>query len=176
MIVEVSGFEAWPRDEPDFDLLCAGQAWHWIDPTVGVPKAARLLRPGGRLALFWNSYRYDERVLAVLVDAFQRHAPEELKDSVLLGTADPAHLAPHDDVIRSAGDVFGPPEARVFDQERERTVAEWIDEAATTSSIALLAPEITVPLFAEISERLTSITGGRFVTAHPTQVITAVRR
>ena len=35
----------------------AGQAWHWVDPDVGAAKAADVLRPGGRVALFWNVFQ-----------------------------------------------------------------------------------------------------------------------
>jgi SAM-dependent methyltransferase len=37
-----------------FDLATCAQAWHWIDPDAGSAEAARLLRPGGTLALVWN--------------------------------------------------------------------------------------------------------------------------
>lgn len=37
-----------------FDLATSAQAWHWIDPHAGSAEAARLLRPGGTLALVWN--------------------------------------------------------------------------------------------------------------------------
>ncbi len=37
-----------------FDVATCAQAWHWIDPVAGSAEAARLLRPGGTLALAWN--------------------------------------------------------------------------------------------------------------------------
>ncbi len=36
------------------DVVAAFQAWHWVDPTTGYAGAARLLGPGGALALCWN--------------------------------------------------------------------------------------------------------------------------
>jgi SAM-dependent methyltransferase len=36
------------------DAIVAAQAWHWVDESLGVPEAARVLRPGGRLGLVWN--------------------------------------------------------------------------------------------------------------------------
>src|SRR5579875_1636628 len=38
--VEVSSFEGWDAAGRMFDLLTCGQAWHWVDPARGVPKAA----------------------------------------------------------------------------------------------------------------------------------------
>jgi SAM-dependent methyltransferase len=36
------------------DAVLAGQVWHWVDPALAVPEAARVLRAGGRLGLLWN--------------------------------------------------------------------------------------------------------------------------
>lgn len=52
--VEVSDFERWDCAGRRFDLITCGHAWHWINPSIGVDTAARALRPGGRLARFWN--------------------------------------------------------------------------------------------------------------------------
>jgi SAM-dependent methyltransferase len=53
---EVAGFEDWAAGGRQFDALIAGQAWHWVDPARGAAKAAEVLRPRGRLALFWNAF------------------------------------------------------------------------------------------------------------------------
>ncbi len=52
-------FEELALSDSAFDLVISAQAFHWIDPAVGLPKAARLLKPHGRLALFWNFIQYD---------------------------------------------------------------------------------------------------------------------
>ena len=52
--VEVAAFEKWEDRGRRFDAVVSGQTWHWIDPDAGAAAAARVLRPGGRLALFWN--------------------------------------------------------------------------------------------------------------------------
>jgi SAM-dependent methyltransferase len=54
--VEVAKFEDWDPAGRQFDAVVAGQAWHWVDPVAGAAQAAGALRPGGRLALFWNSF------------------------------------------------------------------------------------------------------------------------
>jgi SAM-dependent methyltransferase len=45
-----------------YDLVVSATALHWIDPDVGWAEAARLLRPGGWLAVLGTKEVYDEPV------------------------------------------------------------------------------------------------------------------
>ena len=56
---QVCSFEDFADGGP-FDLIASATAFHWIDPSVGLAKAARLLRPGGWLALLTTGERYPE--------------------------------------------------------------------------------------------------------------------
>lgn len=49
-----------PLADNSVDAVLVAQAWHWFDPTRAIPEVARVLRPGGRLALVWNTR--DERL------------------------------------------------------------------------------------------------------------------
>ena len=49
-----------PVADASVDGITVAQAWHWVDPDLAVPEAARALRPGGTLGLIWNLR--DERV------------------------------------------------------------------------------------------------------------------
>ena len=51
---EQARFEDWDPEARMFDLVVAGQSWHWIEPEIGCRRAAAVLRPGGALALMWN--------------------------------------------------------------------------------------------------------------------------
>ncbi|MEM6680123.1 MAG: methyltransferase domain-containing protein [Pseudomonadota bacterium] len=50
-------FETAEIPEDAYDLGIAATAWHWCDTGAASARAARLLRPGGHLVLFWNIYR-----------------------------------------------------------------------------------------------------------------------
>ncbi|AIQ55673.1 class I SAM-dependent methyltransferase [Paenibacillus borealis] len=51
-----SRFEHWDDSGQEFDLIFSAQAFHWVPQPEGYKKCGRLLKPGGRLALFWNFY------------------------------------------------------------------------------------------------------------------------
>ncbi len=49
-----------PLEDNSVDAVLVAQAWHWVDPEGAIPEVARVLRPGGRLGLVWNTR--DERL------------------------------------------------------------------------------------------------------------------
>ena len=49
-----------PLPDDSVDAVLVAQAWHWFDPARAIPEVARVLRPGGRLGLVWNTR--DERL------------------------------------------------------------------------------------------------------------------
>jgi SAM-dependent methyltransferase len=49
--------EATTLPESTVDLITAGQAFHWFDPSPAGREFARVLKPGGRVVLVWNDRR-----------------------------------------------------------------------------------------------------------------------
>src|SRR5262249_8570053 len=49
-----------PLPDDSVDAVLVAQAWHWFDPERAIKEVARVLRPGGRLGLIWNTQ--DERL------------------------------------------------------------------------------------------------------------------
>jgi SAM-dependent methyltransferase len=52
--------EAVPVGHASIDAVVAAQSFHWFDAEAATAEVARILRPGGAVALIWN--RRDERV------------------------------------------------------------------------------------------------------------------
>lgn len=50
------GAEATTLADHSIDLITAGQAFHWFDQVAAKTEFARILRPGGHVALFWNEH------------------------------------------------------------------------------------------------------------------------
>jgi SAM-dependent methyltransferase len=70
--------EAIPMTARSVDVVAVGQAFHWFDLALALPEIARVLRPGGRLALVWNLR--DERVPWVRRLSAALGGPEPLSD------------------------------------------------------------------------------------------------
>ncbi|MFF6808968.1 class I SAM-dependent methyltransferase [Streptomyces sp. NPDC012403] len=86
---------ALPLTDHRADLLTYAQAWHWTDPARAVPEAVRVLRPGGALALWWNTDAFDVPWIAEEAERTARHFGVNLaaeRRNTNARAADPAGL------------------------------------------------------------------------------------
>jgi protein-L-isoaspartate O-methyltransferase len=60
--VVVGEFESWTPAKPEFDVVVAANTWSWLDPSAKYAKAAKLLRPGGHLAVWDTSQGFSDDV------------------------------------------------------------------------------------------------------------------
>src|SRR6202035_6154370 len=89
--VEVATFETWATKDRSFELLVAGQSWHWVDPEPGARKAAGVVAKGGTVAHAWNVGGIDDDLGTELAEVYAELAR---------GEAHP--LVPHRRADRSA--------------------------------------------------------------------------
>jgi SAM-dependent methyltransferase len=175
--VEVAKIEEWDPAGRLFDAAVAGQAWHWVDPVAGAAAAARALRAGGRLALFWNAFQPPPE----LAEAFSGAVRRALPDS-------PFRMPPG---TRSAADVylagfpkvenglveaggFGEPERWRFAWEWTYSRDAWLDQMPTTGVLTTAPPEAVAQVLAEAGAAIDAA-GGSFVAQYTTVVLTALR-
>jgi SAM-dependent methyltransferase len=112
----VTSFEDLAAADASFDLVISSAAFHWIDPEVAFGKSARLLRPGGWLALLGTGEHYDDPLGAALDVLWIAYGdtgglwerrpsdPEAIAATGLFGT--PACLTDRQQTTLPAGDVI----------------------------------------------------------------------
>lgn len=171
--VEVASFEGWRARERRFDLLVSGQAWHWVDPDVGARRAAAVLRPGGRVGLFWNFGVFSPDVRDELAAVYARLAPGLERHSVLLGNAD-RRLDATGDALEQAGD-FAAAQLRTWRWTRAYTTEQWLELLLTHSDHQALPASQRDLLLDTVGETLAGL-GGAFEMTYETQLLSARRR
>lgn len=173
--VEVARVEAWDPGGRAFDAVIAAQAWHWIDPVAGADKAAQALRPGSRLAVFWNSFRPPAGLAEAFTAVFRRVLPDSPLSRIGLPGPDgySALCAKAADGIRQSG-AFGDPERWRFDWDRPYTRDEWLDQLPTFGGAGQLEPARRQGLLSGIGDAIDAA-GGTFTMGYSTVVSTAVR-
>ncbi len=175
--VEVATFEAWDPAGRTFDAVVAGQSWHWVDPAVGSARAAAVLRPGGRLAVFGHVFEPPEHVAAALATALRSAVPDA-PDPGLSGRR-PLEL--YEKMYRGFGEAveatgaFGAPERWRFDWERVYTRDEWLDLLPTTGNLTRLPAERLTPVLDAVAAAIDT-GGGGFTMSYTTLCTTAARR
>lgn len=175
--VDVSTFEAWDPAGRTFDAVVAGQAWHWVDPVAGAAKAARVLRPGGRLAVFWNVFQPPPDLTEAFGAVYRRVVPEL---TAIFDRATPI-LTGYQAMFRTAADgirtsdAFGDPEQWHFEWQRPYTRDEWLAQVPTFGGFSRLPPAARDELAAGIGAAVDAV-GGRFVMRYDTVVVTAVAK
>jgi len=172
--VEVATFEAWEGGGRAFDAVVAGQAWHWVDPVAGAAKAAQVLRPGGRLAVFWNAFQPPPEAGEAFSAVYRRAMPDMPFDIWARPLdAYAAMCAKAADGIRQA-DAFCDPEQWRFAWERPYTRDEWLDQLPTFGGHTQLPPAKQAELLAGIGAAIDAL-GGGFTMGYATMAVTAAR-
>lgn len=174
--VEVATFEAWPSAGRRFDTVVAAQSWHWVDPVAGPRRAAEVLRPGGRLAIFGHVYEPPAEVAEPFAAAYRRAAPDSPFSGGPARRPLDLYQAMYTDVadrIRDTG-RFDEPEQWRFDQELSYTRDQWLDLLPTTGGLTGLRPEQLAEVLDAVGNAIDSL-GGWFTMIHTTLAATAVR-
>lgn len=174
--VEVASFEAWDPGKRLFDTVIAAQSWHWVDPAAGAHKAARVLRPGGRLTIFGHVYEPPTEVAEPFAAAYRRVAPDSPLNTQ---PARPpletyqAGYATFAEAIRRT-EHFNAPEQWRFDWEQPYTRDQWLALLPTTGGLTHLPSGQLSEILDAVGAAIDAM-GGHFTMHYTTLATTAVR-
>jgi SAM-dependent methyltransferase len=174
--VEVATFEAWDPAGRAFDAVIAATAWHWVDPVAGAAKAAQVLRPGGRLAVFGHAFQLPPAVLDAFAAAYQRVAPDSPFNPQPMRQALDGYqrlYAKFADAIEASGG-FGDLEQWRFDWSRSYTRDEWLEQVPTSGGVTQLSPDKLAEVLAAVGAAVDQM-GGSFTMPYATVAVTAAR-
>ena len=152
-------FEEWEAEEASFDAVVAFTAFHWVDPEAKYAKSARLLRPGGALAVaetdhvqveggdpFWAEVQADYDAVVPSDENRPPPRPEEVGD--LRGQFEETGL-------------FGEVEVRRYVADVTYSAEEYIGVLDTYSPNRAMEPAKRERLFDLIRRRVEACPGGR---------------
>jgi SAM-dependent methyltransferase len=177
--VEVATFEDWDAAGRDFDVVIAGTAWHWVDPVAGAIKAARILRPGGRLAPFHHVFQLPAEVAAATGEVYRRVVPDspfarsDQREGPAVQLYQPL-FGKIADGITAAG-AFTEPEQWRFEWDLVCAREQWLDQALTHGGLTWLPPDKQTQILDGVGAAIDAL-GGSITVHYTTVVVTAVRR
>jgi SAM-dependent methyltransferase len=129
-----------PLADGSVDAVVCAQAFHWFDPDRALPEIHRILRPGGGLAMLWNTRGIEEPVQARLDDFLLQHQEQASRDWLQA------------DAALAASPLFGSVEHRCWPHEQSLSLDELIGLVASRSYIASLHEEPRSRLLAEVRQ------------------------
>jgi SAM-dependent methyltransferase len=147
-------FESWQPDGPPFDAVVAFTAFHWIDPDARYERSARLVGPGGTLAIVATRH-----VDAAGGDTFWRAVQEDY-DAIL--PSDDNRPPPHPDEVGDLSDeidasgLFRTVAVRRHLWDVDYDADEYLDVLDTYSGHRALSRAAREQLYERIRSRIES--------------------
>ncbi|MEU9156747.1 class I SAM-dependent methyltransferase [Streptomyces sp. NPDC048417] len=171
--VVTAGFERWELPPEPFDAVVCATAFHWIDPAVRVPRAARALRPGGLLAVVVTHHVAGgtEDFFADVQECYERWDP---------ATPPGLRQTPESEIATDTAEFTGSPyftdvTVHGHAQEITYTTDTYLDVLLTYSNHRALPEAARKGLLAGIRELIDSRYGGTVTKRYWHELITAVR-
>jgi SAM-dependent methyltransferase len=174
--VEVATFEAWDAAGRTFDAVIASQSWHWVDPSAGAVKAAQVLRPDGRLAIFGHVFEPPSEVAEPFAVAYRKVVPDSPFNNLPARRPLEMYQAGYAKVADRIRETrrFNDPEHWRFDWEQSYTRDQWLALLPTTGALTQLPPDKTAAILDAVGTAIDSL-GGRFTMRFTTLATSAVR-
>jgi SAM-dependent methyltransferase len=136
-----SAAERLPFLDASFDAVTVATAFHWFDHDRALPEIARVLRPGGRLGLVWNTREIGESWTRELGELLTSVQPPGLRGD--WGT---------NSVRALDGSVsFSAPEYAKFRHTQRLDLAGLLNLVASRSYVVALEPHVRSSLLSDVT-------------------------
>jgi SAM-dependent methyltransferase len=145
--IAVGNFEGWEPREADFDAVAAFTAFHWLAPGLRYAKPARLLRPGGALAVVQTHHVRND-------DSFWLESQEDYDAVVPHPENGPPPRIGEEPWLQPDRTLFPRIEQRRYPVETEYTPDGYIELIGTHSENIALPPAQREELFGRLRERV----------------------
>jgi ubiquinone/menaquinone biosynthesis C-methylase UbiE len=139
--------ESLPMDDASVDGVIVAQAFHWFDGPRAVTELARVLRPGGRLAMVFNVRDERDPVQAALERIWEPYRGDT-----------PTHRTGAWQRAFESADRFTPLAHRPFVNDQRVTADQLVDRVVSVSFIATLDEAQRAAVEAEVRTLLTDET------------------
>jgi len=168
--VIVADFDTWELPAPTFDLVVSATAFHWLDPATRVERCARVLRPGGVLAVVSTHHVAggSEQFFRDVDDCYQRFT-----DDPAAGGLPAADDVPEDAREFDASGRFGPVEFRRYVWDATYSAQEYLQLLSSYSGHRVLTERQRDGLYGCV-ERLIGASGGAITKRYLTQLSAAI--
>lgn len=130
--------ETIPLPDASVAAVTVGQAWHWFDRDAAAAELARVLVPGGRLGLIWNTRDSRHPFVAALAE--------------VMGPS-PAELMVDAESVRQVPG-FGPFERRQWQRVRTMTPEALLAMVTSRSYYLTAPPELRAEVIASVRRLL----------------------
>jgi SAM-dependent methyltransferase len=152
--VEMGTFESWDPAKRNFDLVVFGQSFHWVNPSIALPKIHSLLSTGGQLALMWNRLFPTDPTHSDFAEIYRDYMNpgSPLIDGSSIGIVETDGNT--DRLIASITASGFTVEEHTYPRDDHYSAEHWLDLVFTYSNHLILAAEKASELRARLADRI----------------------
>lgn len=175
--VSNDSFETWPIQNGIYDLVISATAFHWIDAAIRYQKTAQALRPGGAIALFWNTHvqtSISTDFFQAVQEVYLRFAPDLAAEFKGLPHPDNAPTPVKNEIEHS--DLYTHVHVRKYKWDEIYNKEAYINLLNTHSDHRALEGAARAQLFQEVGELIDTQFAGHITREYLTMLYLAKRK